>query len=94
MTVPVGGDVAVVSSPTVARGTVYFGDQEGRLYAVDGESGEEHWRAGVGSLSSTAVVANGALYIGGEGGELRAVGGTLRPQFLSTNPSGKASSAS
>ncbi len=88
MAVPVGGDAAIVSSPTVASDIVYFGDQEGRLYAVDGESGEEHWHAGVGSLSSTAVVANGALYIGGEGGELRAVGGTLRPQFLFDDSTG------
>jgi outer membrane protein assembly factor BamB len=87
MAVSVGGDAPIVSSPTVAKDIVYFGDQEGRLYAVDGESGEERWQAGVGSLSSTAVVANGAVYIGGEGGELRAVGGTIKPQFLSTNPS-------
>ena len=94
MAVSVGGDAPIVSSPTVAKDIVYFGDQEGRLYAVDGESGEERWHARVGSLSSTAVVANGAVYIGGEGGELRAVGGALRPQVLSTNPASAAPSAS
>ncbi len=70
-----------MSSPTVAQDIVYFGDQNGRLYAVDGATGVERWHAGVGSLISTPVVANGAIYIGGEAGELRAVGGSLKPQL-------------
>jgi outer membrane protein assembly factor BamB len=79
--VAVGGEVDIVSSPTVAQDIVYFGDQNGRLYAFDGVSGVERWHAGVGSLISTPVVANGAVYIGSEAGELRAVGGTLKPDL-------------
>ncbi len=79
--VAVAGEADVVSSPTVAQDIVYFGDQNGRLYAVDGASGAERWHAGVGSLISTPVVANGAIYIGGEAGELRAVGGSLKPEL-------------
>lgn len=34
----------VSSSPTIADGIVYFGSEDGILYALDMESGEEKWR--------------------------------------------------
>jgi len=77
----VGGEAEIVSSPTVARGRVYFGDEDGRVYSVDGQSGQEQWRIRAGSLISTMVVANGAVYFGSEQGQLRAIGGSLKPDL-------------
>ncbi len=80
----VGAEADIVASPTVAQGIVYFGDQDGLLFALEGLSGQELWRAKVGSLISTPVVANGAVYIGSQQGELRALGGSLKPALSPT----------
>ncbi len=53
------------SSPAVVDGVVYFGSQDGNIYAVDGETGEQLWVFKTGSFvdSSTAVV-DGVVYCG------------------------------
>jgi outer membrane protein assembly factor BamB len=57
-----GGPVR--SSPAVANGVVYFGSGDGRLYAVDAETGKERWRFETGgAVHGSAAVAGGLVYI-------------------------------
>lgn len=39
-----GSSGPVNARPTIVDGTVYFGSQDGYLYAIDPETGEEYWR--------------------------------------------------
>ena len=55
------------SSPAIGPdGTVYIGSDDGNLYAVDPETGEEIWRFKTGDKiqSSPAVGPNGTIYVG------------------------------
>jgi len=54
-----------VYSPAVVDGTVYFGSDDDRVYALDAQNGTEQWSffAGANVRSSPAVV-NGTVYIG------------------------------
>jgi polyvinyl alcohol dehydrogenase (cytochrome) len=51
----------VSGTPMVVAGTVYFGDWDGVVHAVDAATGEERWRAEVGSpvMSSVTVTHQG-----------------------------------
>jgi len=44
-------------------GIVYFGTQEGYVYALDAQTGSLIWSDTLGSLNSSAAVAGGNLYI-------------------------------
>ena len=64
----------VFSSPAVADGVVYFGSQDGHLYAVDIATGQERWRFRTESLVfSSPAVADGVVYFGSRDGHLYAV---------------------
>ena len=53
----------VLSSPTVSGGTVYFGSNDHRLYALDLASGEKKWEFKTdGRVASSATVSNGVVY--------------------------------
>ena len=55
------------TSPAIgADGTVYVGSEDGNLYAIDPETGDEIWRfpAGVAVLSSPAVGADNTIFFG------------------------------
>jgi outer membrane protein assembly factor BamB len=53
---------------------VYTGSDDGSLYAVDVETGEELWHYGTGGfMGSSAVVANGAVYFGSYDGSVYAL---------------------
>lgn len=53
------------SSPTVVDGVVYFGSQDGALYAVDAETGTELWEFRTnGFVDSSPAVVNGIVYFG------------------------------
>ena len=55
------------TSPAIgADGTVYVGSEDGQLYAVDPENGNELWRfsAGDAILSSPAIGADDTIYFG------------------------------
>ncbi len=55
------------SSPAIGpEGTIYVGSDDGNLYAVDPETGEEIWRFKTGDKiqSSPAVGPNGTIYVG------------------------------
>jgi outer membrane protein assembly factor BamB len=64
----------VVSSPAVVDGTVYVGNNDGTLYAIDAVSGEETWSYETDEevMSSPAVV-DGTVYVGSHDERLHAV---------------------
>jgi len=64
----------VVSSPVWHQGTVFFGSDDGQLYAVDAASGRQRWmlRTG-GPVASTPAVAAGRVYAVSYRGGLHAV---------------------
>jgi eukaryotic-like serine/threonine-protein kinase len=56
-------DGPVVSSPVISEGVVYFGSGDGKLYAVDQETGKEKWsfRTSL-PIPSTPAVADGLVF--------------------------------
>jgi outer membrane protein assembly factor BamB len=69
------GGIEIVSSPTVSSETVYVGDSEGILHAIDTASGDEQWQVPVRSYQSSPVILDGVIYIGGDDGVLHALVG-------------------
>jgi outer membrane protein assembly factor BamB len=64
----------IVSSPVVEGKTLYFGGDDGNIYAVEVESGRQIWkRATRGPVSSTPAVANGVVYATSYDGKLYAL---------------------
>ncbi len=63
---PQGVNGAVVSSPTVANGVVYYGNGPGNeLFALSGDSGAVLWQSGStieGAIYAPPIVVNGRLY--------------------------------
>nr|WP_241434603.1 PQQ-binding-like beta-propeller repeat protein [Natrialba asiatica] len=61
-------DSAVRSSPVVVGGTngvVFFGNDDGVIYAVTADTGEERWRFETNdAVRSTPAVVDGTLYVG------------------------------
>ncbi len=71
----VTGEVKITGDPVVAGDTLYFGDQEGTLYAVDRSTGEELWRWQTGgAISAAPAVIDGMVVIASEDGSVYAVG--------------------
>ncbi len=65
----VGPHAAVVSSPTVAGGVVYYGDgPDSKLLAFDAVTGTQLWSSGStisGGIYGTPMVVNGRVFVGG-----------------------------
>ncbi|ALM75534.1 [protein ADP-ribosylglutamate] hydrolase [Thermococcus barophilus] len=67
----VGGPIQ--NAPTISGGTVYFGCDDGYLYAVHADSGKLKWKYLINSsIRSSPVIANGILYVGADDGYLYA----------------------
>ena len=65
---------AIVSSPAVAGGVVYFGSHDGNLYAADAASGKLRWKFDAhGQVNSSPAVADGVVYAVSLDGSLYAV---------------------
>ena len=59
-------DILAMSSPAVFSGTVYYGDTNGLLYAVDSLTGETKWTFETpDTIISSPVVCEGAVYFAG-----------------------------
>jgi len=64
----------VVSSPVVVDDTVYVGSKDGKVYALDAQTGEKEWEYETGAdIRSDPVVAGTTLYIGNDAGEVFAL---------------------
>src|ERR1043166_6841675 len=75
----------VISSPVCQDKVLYFGGDDGNIYAVDAETGQQLWkRATGGPAPSTPAVANGTAYAGSYDGKFYALNtqtGAIRWKF-------------
>jgi len=75
----------VMSSPVMQADTLYFGSDDGNVYAVEASSGRQVWkRATKGPVSGTPAVAGDTLYVGSYDGHfyaLNAATGAMRWKF-------------
>jgi outer membrane protein assembly factor BamB len=76
----------IVSSPVWSDGVVYFGGDDGNIYAVDAETGRQIWKQATGGPSpSTPAVIDGTLYVVSYDGKLYALNsrtGAVRWKFV------------
>jgi len=64
----------VKSSPVVADGIVYFGSDDGYVYAVDAQDGRRLWRLKTGGrVAGSAALAGGTCYIVSDDGVMHAI---------------------
>ena len=64
----------IYASPIVVGGTVYFATQKGKVYAVDGKSGEKLWQLTLESgVNEPMAFAGGVLYLRTTDGALVAI---------------------
>ncbi len=63
----------IVSSPVLSDKLIYFGGDDGNVYAVDADSGRQIWKRTTGGpVPATPAVANGIVYIGSYDGKFYA----------------------
>jgi outer membrane protein assembly factor BamB len=76
---------AILSSPAVSGGLVYFGSNDHNVYAIDERTGALRWKfATKGRVTSSPAIADGLVYVGSFDGKfyaLDAASGALRWQF-------------
>jgi outer membrane protein assembly factor BamB len=76
----------IVSSPVWSDGVVYFGGDDGNIYAVATETGRQIWKQATGGPSpSTPAVIDGTLYVVSYDGKLYALNsrtGAVRWKFV------------
>ena len=64
----------VVSSPVWQDNVVYFGGDDGNVYAVDATTGNQTWKHATGGpVPSTPAVADGVVYVGSYDGKFYAL---------------------
>ena len=64
----------IVASPVVHGNVIYFGSDDGNVYAVEAESGEQVWKATTrGPVPSTPAIADGVVYVGSYDGKFYAL---------------------
>ena len=73
----------IVSSPVYADATIFFGSDDGNIYAVDAADGHQLWRRRTGGpVASTPVIAGRLLYVGSYDGKFYALDArTGEPQW-------------
>jgi hypothetical protein len=64
----------IVSSPVFADGVIYFGGDDGQVYAVDAADGRQRWKYKTGGpVPSSPAVAGGVVYAASYDGKLHAI---------------------
>ena len=75
----------IVSSPIHAAGVIYFGGDDGNVYAVAAADGRQLWKRSTGGpVSATPAVADGTVYVGSYDGKFYALdarSGALKWKF-------------
>ena len=75
----------IVSSPVHADGAIYFGGDDGNVYAVAAADGRQLWKRRTGGpVAATPAIAGGVLYVGSYDGRFYALDartGALRWKF-------------
>jgi outer membrane protein assembly factor BamB len=75
----------VVSSPVLDAGVLFFGSDDGNVYAVDAKDGRQIWKyATKGAVAATPAVAQGTVFVASYDGKfyaLNAKTGALRWKF-------------
>jgi outer membrane protein assembly factor BamB len=83
---PLDGEYSV-SSPAVADGKVYFGLDNGYVYALDALNGDIVWSYKTeGTVQSSPAISDGLLFVGSDDGNLYAIGTHVIPEFPSWTP--------
>ncbi len=71
-TFPAGS--AFRSSPALSGDTLYLGNNDGSVYAVDAATGTERWRVRTGGqVTGSPAVVDGVLYVGSHDGNVYAI---------------------
>jgi outer membrane protein assembly factor BamB len=66
----------VVGSPVIQDKVIYFGSDDGNVYAVDAESGQQIWKTTTrGPVPCTPAVDHGTVYVGSYDGKFYALDG-------------------
>lgn len=63
----------ILSSPTVANGTVFVGCDDGKIYSVDAATGDQQWESEIGSKVRVSPAVSNDIILIGSGGKLRAL---------------------
>ena len=64
----------VVGSPVMQDNVIYFGSDDGNVYAVEAESGRQIWKAATrGPVPCTPAIDHGTVYIGSYDGKFYAL---------------------
>src|SRR6476646_7688101 len=75
----------VVGSPGIQDKVIYFGSDDGNVYAVDAESGRQIWKTGTrGPVPCTPAIDHGTVYVGSYDGKfyaLNAQSGAVKWKF-------------
>ena len=73
----------IVSSPAYAHGAIYFGGDDGNVYAVDAADGRQLWKRRTGGpVAATPAIAGDMLYVGSYDGKFYALDvGTGAPRW-------------
>src|ERR1700726_5012585 len=60
----------IVSSPVYANGAIYFGGEDGNVYAVEAAEGRQLWKRRTGGpVAATPAITGGVLYVGSYDGK-------------------------
>ncbi|MGA2926043.1 MAG: PQQ-binding-like beta-propeller repeat protein [Solirubrobacteraceae bacterium] len=77
------------SSPIIAQGTVYFGDQGGTVYALNAQNGHVEWTYHAsGAVKGGPALVGGVLYFGDYAGRAYALNATSGHQIWAVGTSG------
>jgi eukaryotic-like serine/threonine-protein kinase len=64
----------IIASPVIQGKLIYFGSDDGNIYAVDSETGRQVWKTKTrGPVPATPAIANGMLYVGSYDGNFYAL---------------------